>query len=74
MFTNAIRNSEYFRTLRMKAVESRSERAVQQRTPLEDIQNNDEILPLEINDDMDDFLNDNNDDFLNENEDLGGSY
>ena len=59
--------------MQMKAVESRSERAAQQRTPLEDIQNNDEILPLEINDDMDDFLNDNNDDFLNENEDLGGS-
>ena len=74
MFANAIRNSEYFRTMQMKAVESRSERAAQQRTPLEDIQNNDEILPLEINDDMDDFLNDNNDDFLNENEDLGGSY
>ena len=74
MFANAIRNSEYFRTLQMKAVDSRSERAAKQRTPLEDIQNNDEILPLEINDDMDDFLNDNNDDFLNENEDFGGSY
>ena len=74
MFTNAIRNSEYFRTLRMKAVESRSERAAQQRTPLEDIQNNDEILPLEINDDIDDLLDDNNDGFLDDSEDIGDSY
>ena len=74
MFANAIRNDEYFRNMQMKAVESRSERVPQQRTPLEDIQNNDELLPLEMNDDMDDVLNDNNNDFLDDNEDIGDSY
>jgi hypothetical protein len=43
LFTNAIRSSEYFRTLRTKPVE-RSERAPQQRQPLNDIQNNDELF------------------------------
>ena len=74
LFANAIRNDEYFRAMQLKAVDSRSERAAQQRAPLNDIQNNDDSLPLEINDDMDDILNDNNDGFLDDNEDLGGSH
>ena len=74
MFANAIRNDEYFRRMQLKSVDSRSERAAQQRTPLNDIQNNDELLPLEINDDMDDLLDDNNDGFLDDSEDIGDSY
>ncbi|CAL6329243.1 unnamed protein product [Bathycoccus prasinos] len=45
----------------LKAVE-RCERAPQQRPPLQDVQNNDENLPLEINNDLDDFLNDDEND------------
>lgn len=74
MFANAIRNDEHFRRMQLKSVDSRSERAAQQRTPLNDIQNNDELLPLEINDDMDDLLDDNNDGFLDDSEDIGDSY
>jgi hypothetical protein len=74
MIANAIRSDGYFRRMQMKSVDSRSERAAQQRTPLNDIQNNDELLPLEMNDAIDDILNDNSDDFLDDNEDIGDSY
>ncbi|CAL6333900.1 unknown protein [Bathycoccus prasinos] len=75
-FANSICNDEYLRTIQLKAVE-RSEIRAQLNTDHLCTTfkiTTYEILPLEINNDLDDFLNDNNDGFPDENENLGGSY